>query len=154
MKRKPIPLFYITGGFRPFIWPWWKQILKWVFFAGWWRDLRTYWYRARYGWAPRDTWSFDTYLCDVLGYGLEYLAEHKHGTPIGYPDPNGGETTDHEQWVADLKRWASAFRENPHDVDIYDAPYYEKHNAEEKRRSENIHQALKEMEPWFESLWD
>jgi hypothetical protein len=41
--------------------------------------------RARRGWAPRDTWSLDGYLCRTLGAMLDHLAEHTHGWPQG-PD--------------------------------------------------------------------
>ena len=55
----------------------------------------------------------------------------------------------------DLRRWATAFAEDPDDVDIYDRENgYARHNAEETRRRTNLHTALKELEPWWEALWD
>jgi hypothetical protein len=186
--RKPIP-FCSFGGYRLLCSHWWWDLLDYVVgvdrnryrelpeYAQWWhwldvgvpgwlRDVRTYWHRARYGWAPKDTWSLDDYLNGVLAGSLAHLAEHTHGTPCGYP-MRGDEAaaivadgtweemvTDHVRWEADLRRWAHAFSEEPNDVDIFDKPDYVRHNAEEKRRRDAIHQALREMEPWWDALWD
>lgn len=175
-RKKPIKLWSV-GGYVPFCSAWWNDIGWWavgvslrntyddrpwwrrvdVDIPGWVKDIRTYWHRARYGWAPRDTWSLDYYLCGVLAGSLERLADHAPGTPAFYPNQNpvtGDEETDHNLWRADLKRWAKAFSESPHDVDIYDAPTYEKQLAEEERRRDAIHTALRQMEPWFDALWD
>ena len=170
INPKPIPFCHF-GGYRPCCRWWWSDLLEYLTgicfdeylheyanpsirfrLPGWVQDIYTYWHRARYGWAPGDVWSLDAYLCSVLAGSLEHLAEHKNGSPAGYPD--GGETTNHDLWQANLKRWAQAFRENPNDVAIYDEPNYEKHRAEETRCRENLHKALREMEPWFEALWD
>ena len=111
-----------------------------------WLCAVTYWYRARHGWAPRDTWSLDIHLNKVLAGSLMHLANTTHTYPLGYKT--------HEQWVADLLRWAKAFSEDPEDVDIFDKPIYTLHWAEEHRRRKAIHQALKELEPVWDSLWD
>jgi len=124
--------------------------------------MATYWHRARYGWAPRDTWSLDLYLNSVLGGALDHLATHSGGAPTGYGvdapegyDVDGNlDTTNFAQWEADLRRWAAAFREAAEDVTIYDAPTYERQQAEERRRRENLHTALREIEPWWDALWD
>jgi hypothetical protein len=152
-------LYYITGiSGEP---PWsrfhddelWWQTLTWRR-PGWVVDIHTYWHRARYGWAPRDTWGLDGYLNGVLAGSLSHLAENTHGTPAGYPSLTEWGETDHQMWSDDLKRWSKAFSEDPEDVDIYDKPDYTLHNAEEKRRRDAIHQTLKEIEPWWDALWD
>ena len=58
--------------------------------------------RARRGWAPRDTWSLDGYLCRILGAMLDHLAEHTHGWPQG---PDFVEFTD---WQDALRSRADA----------------------------------------------
>lgn len=131
--------------------PWWKT-LRWGL-PGWLHDIKTFWHRARYGWAPRDTWSLDYYLNGVLAGALQYLADHNHGAPAGYGSADNVETN-FEKWDSDLRRWAKTFSEDSNDVKIYDKPNYEKHWAEEKRRREAIHLALREIEPWWDSLWD
>jgi hypothetical protein len=179
MTRKAIP-FCSFGGYRRFCSWWWHDLLwyvtgisvdkyrremkrPWWRFAalrrpGWAADIYTYWHRARYGWAPKDTWSLDHYLNGVLAGSLVHLADHSYGTPAGYPTlelTEATDATDHVKWEADLKRWARAFSEDPDDVDIYDASDgYVKQWAEEKRRRDAIHQALREMEPWWDALWD
>ena len=145
---------------------------------GWCYDAYTFWHRGRFGWAPRDTWSLDTHLNHVLAGTLEHLAYHSHGVPAGYGFPGGAAeeaameasvqvqagvqhmpedlTVDARflQWQAKLLEWAKAFSEDPQDVDIYDQPDYTTHHAEEERRRNALHKALKEMEPWWEMLWD
>ncbi len=167
--RKSIP-FFSFGNYRLLTRFWWCDLLwyttgvsishhyayvgvRWRT-PGWYSDLHTYWHRARYGWAPRDTWSLDGHLNDVLAGTLEYLADHKHGCPQGYFDVTKPDDECHK-WNTDLRRWAHAFSENPNDVTINDrSQNYAQQRAEEERRRQNIHVALKEIEPVWESLWD
>jgi hypothetical protein len=141
-----------------------------------WDDARTLYLRARYGWAPRDVWSLDHYLNRVLAGALERLANTTHGTPVGYPyqvphirdgesmrpyrdhdDPNDV-ITDHAVWQADLRRWAIVFREAADDSDIFQdgSPFAtsESQLVEMQRRSDAVRQALAEITPWWEALWD
>lgn len=180
--RKKIPFFHITLR-RPFTRWWFVDIFTYflpfrfrysftttgggrhtlcVEYPGFCKDIYNVWHRARYGYAPRDTWNLDSYLNGVLAGSLEYLALTKRGSPAGYPNVNPADSlecedggTNHEEWTADLNRWAHAFSEDPNDVSIYDRhDGYEKQRAEEDRRRNNIHKALKEIEPWWEALWD
>lgn len=164
------PINFISlGGYRRFCLLWWFDLLEYmtplqlhtsysgatritIHWPGFLRDIYEFWHRGRYGWASRDTWSLDMYLNQVLAGTLAHLADHTNGSPNGYP--TGGDDTDHEQWQTDLKRWAKAFSEDPHNVAIYDRPKYVKQWAEEERRRAAIAQALKEMIPWWEALWD
>lgn len=129
------------------------ESMQWAM-PGWCRDLYTFYHRGRYGWAPRDTWSLDIYLNRVLAGSLTHLAEHTHGCPQEYFDASATDNECH-RWNAELRRWALAFREDPQDVDIYDRDNnYAAQKAEEDRRRANLHQALKEIEPMWEALWD
>ena len=138
---------------------------------GWCYDIHTFWHRGRYGWAPRDTWSLDHYLNRVLAGSLECLARDSHGVPAGFPEgmeywvpPASQEIPDSgsndvdarfKLWQDKLLEWAKAFHEDPDDVVIYDREDdYVRQRAEEERRRVNLHKALKEMEPWWEGLWD
>lgn len=129
-----------------------------------WQDVRTAWHRARYGWAPSDTWNLQDYLAGVMAGSLKHLAETSYGSPNGYPLTEGitAETpTNHELWKQDLLRWAEACREYALDENdlyndaVYDqmTPDYEHIALIAKQRNEAFHHALKEMEPWFDSLW-
>lgn len=134
--------FFHVGGYRRFCWHWWKDIAEYVF-GGWYQDIKTYWHRARYGWAPRDVWSLDNYLAGVLAGSLEHLAKTTHGAPFGYPNmtPHVVESdTDHEKWEADLRRWAKAFHDYAEDEDFW--------------YSKEVRDALLEIAPWFGSMWD
>lgn len=154
--KQPIR-FRSSGGYRRFCDLWWRDWFRWLT-VGWLRDIRAYWHRARYGWAPCDTWSLDYYINGVLGGALEHLAEHSCGAPCGYPDPaptTWEPPTDCDQWQADLRRWAKAFQDAARD------DYYEIHgenfdawHADEDARRVALHAALKEIEPWWDALWD
>jgi len=161
-------------GYRRFTRYWWNDILRYMtglsvysyqwsfqlYAPGWCKDIYTYWHRARYGWAPRDTFNLDGYLNQVLAGSLEYFAEHTEGCPHSYI-VNNKDNFDAacSQWETDLRRWAQAFSKDPSDVYIEDnkdssVPIYLQHSAEEQRRRNNLHQALKEIEPVWESLWE
>lgn len=129
--------------------------------VGWIFDLKTAWHRARYGWAPRDCWSLDEYLEGVLAGSLEHLAHNHWGTPPGYPNVQSGfeDSTNHEQWTADLLRWSATFKHKltddyiekycqvePHDYDGW--------NKDEAERRKAAMDALKELLPWWGGLWD
>lgn len=144
---------------------WWAELLWYVTgisvtdtysyqTPGWCKDVYTFYHRGRYGWAPRDTWCLDDYYNHVFAGSLDYLANHHWGCPQAYFDETQTCRECHE-WDVTLRRWATAFSESPNDVDIYDAETdYRQHHAEQTRRRENIHAALKEMEPVWEYLWD
>lgn len=158
--------FSSFGGYRWFSSYWWNEVLWYTTglhlsieflptwgSPGWCRDIYTFYHRGRYGWAPRDTWSLDIYLNRVLAGSLTHLAEHTQGCPRDYFDADATGNECH-RWGAELRRWSLAFREDPQDVDIYDHDNnYAAQKAEEDRRSVNLHQALKEIEPMWESLW-
>ena len=163
--RKPIP-YCSFGGFRPFSSYWWKDVRRYIV-RGWWYDLHAYWHRARYGWAPRDVWSLDNYLNDVLGATLEHLANTTNGTPAGYPfinpkmKKNGEPKTNHKMWEHDLKRWGRAFDdlnwwdENDHHFPRDNDPnWYAKYRAVDEFFSNRAQKALKQMAPWWRGLWD
>lgn len=163
MTRKPIR-FCSFPTYRRFSWWWWNDLLGYligieqnIYQQDWWRisvhrpgwmmDIYTYWHRARYGWAPKDVWDLDYHLNHLLAETLTQLAERTHGYPTGYRST--------EAWQADLRRWAQVFSEDPNDVKFYeDDQGYQQYRAEEKRRRDAIHQALKELEPWWDALWD
>lgn len=168
--RKPIP-FCSFSGYRPFTFYWWNRLLCYLtgitFYGarglsmgrpGWFVDIYTYWHRARYGWAPRDTWSLNCYLNSTLAGTLEYLADYSLGCPSDYVDGTNSNDECHK-WTADLRRWAQAFSEDPDEdsnaVSIHDSSKnYTEHLTEEERRHANIHAALKELEPVWQTLWD
>lgn len=187
--KKPTP-FCSFGGYRRFCDAWWNDLIwyatgvhyalhvsdiyhwwqRWSLdWPGWCRDIYTYWHRARYGWAPRDTWSLDCYLNRVLAGSLAHLAEHSNGAPAAYGERETGDRGDgfvhamdlgdadanFDRWATDLRKAALAFSEDPHDVDIYDAADgYVRHRAEEERRRANLKVALLWVAEWWEALWD
>lgn len=155
-EKVKIPIF-THNPYRVFCSSWWKHWFEQLT-TGWWRDLRAFWHRGRYGWEPRDTWGLDNYYDGVMGGSLMYLSEHHCGAPFGYPNlhPESMEAgTDFDKWKADLKRWAQTFLDNARD-DYYEihGNNYEAWNADERRRYEARNAVLQEMVPWWGGLWD
>lgn len=163
MVREAIP-FCSFGGYRPFTSYWWSQLWRYLI-RGWYQDIYTYWHRARYGWAPRDTWNLDHSLNRVLAGTLTHLAEHCNGAPAGYPrlKNRNHDKTDFKRWEYDLKRWGRAFEDLNwwEENDIYfprddnDPNWYQnKLMPVEQFFAKRAEKALKEMAPWWQALWD
>lgn len=166
------PIYFCSfGGYRRFSRTWWKRLLYYITgidlgcgltnvrwgTTGWPHDLYTFYHRGRYGWAPRDTWSLDTYLNQVLGHTLIHLADTSHGSPAGYPHKDGAEDTNHAQWEADLRRWGQAFLDLHAWQQEEFMTYGGDHKArlrEEHRRYQKVRAALRELGPWWGGLWD
>lgn len=173
MKKTPIPFCNATH-YRPFTRVWLRDWLQWLSYA-WVYDVRDYWLRARYGWAPTDTWSLDHYLATVMAGTLRHLADTTSGAPCGYPDLNAtidddptpdfdAWKRDFDAWKRDLTRWADVCDNyiNDNYVQLYCDPRrklglepdYEAWNKDEDERNRMFHQVLQEIEPWFDSLWN
>ena len=45
------------------------------------RFIKRIYYRARYGWAPEDTWNMDRWFLRVVPQMLHYFADHTHTYP-------------------------------------------------------------------------
>lgn len=177
MKQKAFQ-FFSLGRYRPFCDAWWNDGLAYwtgLDFSGrqhileidarrvewhrprWCHDIYTYWHRARYGWAPQDTWDLDNYLDTVIGHSVIHLSNHTHSAPTGYPrlmnlpldgdwspvtDYDWSPVTDYDQWRADLLRWGTAC--------AMASAALEDEDASAAARTK----ALEEMLPWWDSLWD
>ena len=136
--RQPIGFCHF-GGCRRWIWPWWVDLFEYAtrYF---WLDCYRFYHRGRYGYSDIDSWGGQhEYLAKVMSGMLYDLAQHAHGTPMGYPDraendggfgadcmqrvtlPDDPPETDHELWKADLLRWAQVFEDFQRDdyVDLY-----------------------------------
>ncbi len=154
--------FLDYGGYRPWTVPWLKSNIQ-RYTTGLFRSFKTFYLRARYGWAPRDTWSLDAYLSGVLAGSLYHLADNKHGAPACYPKNRDGIEcackdmsecqTDFAQWEADLKRWAKVFHDYQDEGSLHKMGAPEMFLAEQERMKA-VQQALKEMAPYWGALWD
>lgn len=170
--RKPIAFCSFRES-RPCTFYWWDSLLFYftgiTFYnfrdrfairrPGLFVDIYTYWHRARYGWAPRDTWALHCYLNSTFAGTLEYLADHSFGCPASYVDETNPDNNGFHKWRVDLRRWAHTFSEDPEEksnaVHINNSSKnHVKQLKEEKRRHANIHAALKELEPVWQDLWD
>lgn len=147
----------------------WRGLHRWIayFFGtrGFWRDLYECYHRARYGWAPSDVWSLDSYLADVMASTIHHLAKTSHGAPCGYPDPNGGQfspdgdapVTHFDQWYDDLRRDARALEDYNwwhREGMIGDFPSNEAFFAVERWIQHRQRKAMAHMAEWYGGLWD
>jgi len=62
------------------------------------RWIKSFFLRGMYGWAPCDTWSFDTYLAKVMSEGLAYLSTNSRGYPSDYTE---------NEWSEKLSYWST-----------------------------------------------
>lgn len=156
MPKQPISTWHISSGYRPLCWYWWYYWYRYIT-HGWYQDIYTFWHRGRYGWAPRDTWSFDLYIAGVLGAGLAYLAATTVGAPCGYPEQRPEFIDDdlsYEQWLTDITRWSVACSNYAKD-DYWDlhGRNFDAWHADETARYLAFQTALKELAPWVGGLW-
>ena len=77
-KMTGLSVHYPSYGLRY----WLCHPIKWVkdIFG----DLRAAYQRAKYGWAPRDTFSFDNWFMEVIPPMLLYLADDSEGLGVSY----------------------------------------------------------------------
>jgi len=169
--HSPMRIFEVTHAER-FSKYWWKDVFTYPFSKrGLFFDLYTFYHRGRYGWAPMDVWSFDSYLERVIGAGLNHLAENSHGAPSGFPNPDPNTNTDFDLWSVTLKQWSKSFADsyyytmNSGELATYESKYpvidpvNDPHNfnlstVKEQKLSANISNSLVEMSKWFRNLWD
>lgn len=65
--------------------PWWKVHVYWPLKRRWEQltefpyIVRDYFVRGKRGWANRDVWGFDSYLCEIIVGGLKHLKKTRHG---------------------------------------------------------------------------
>lgn len=128
---------YLVG--RWFTWHEWRYQFKY--------RLAGMFHRAWYGWAAKDTWSFDGYLATVIAGGLHHLADNNCGCP-GHFVEKYGETNGRcfLEWNAWLRRTAYWFEEYADDfgpdwLDLERRAYF--HNVILPEFCEN-----------FSALWD
>ena len=95
--------------------PWRRFVVSWF---GYWLDPRTHWgalrdvyLRGRYGFAPSDTWSLDSYLTRWVPEALLYI----RGS--GYPS-----NMTLEEWDAVIDEMIDGFRAHAESEEMDDVP--------------------------------
>lgn len=126
--------------------PQWYLTHPWEYFRDVWCDIIAFFQRGGRGYADCDTWSFDTYLQEVLVGGLRLLAKKTHS----YPGIEEAKT--YEDWVKLLKEMADGFQA----VIDYEETGWEKDNDGKKRKEAYRKQekSLALVSKWFDALWD
>lgn len=119
-----------------------------------WRELGQMWHRARYGWAPEDTWSLDHTLAEVLPSMLRYLKDHRH--TLGYfPEREDLLTADADQAWSDIaSQQADAWLEAMASAwDTYRGLLAGSAPSDDPRW-EQVHAAFRDLVDHLEYLWD
>lgn len=73
----------LSVHYPSYSWRYWlRHPIKWIkdVFG----DLRAAYQRAKYGWAPRDTFSFDNWFMEVIPPMLRYLADDSERFGVSY----------------------------------------------------------------------
>lgn len=134
-------------------------------------DVRAAYQRAKYGWAPRDTFSFDGWFMEVIPPMLRYLAHDSECLGVDY----GREPFDTpEKWHQFIRSLADRIESCKEEEQDKRNEYYEKYirqltsgqNDEElnkkyfarseelwREAEQTIQEALQDMSKYFFALW-
>lgn len=115
--------------------------------------------RGRRGWASHDTWSFDTYLSEVIAGGLRELAEYGHGYPCDFP----GEFEGWQAWLREKADWFEWYAKDE-DGTSDELGWIRKDLTREERRARMdayqakmdkfFNEVLPDFCKYFGNLWD
>lgn len=144
-------------------WHYWLRNPK-EFFKDVQRETYSFIHRGIFGWAPRDTWSLDSYLSDILpglldclndskpGVGYTFLqkAAKKLGKSVGYGFDYDNETTTlaHTMFAQELTEISKDLRK------YRDMQWSYKYTPDEERQIINkAEKAIKRIASIFPELW-
>ena len=110
--KKDNSIIWINAFYNPY--KFWRAPLRWTkrFFC----SFSIAYDRIVRGWSPYDVWDLNTYVNQVLGQGLEYLADNH----MAYPGDDRFPTP--ESWEEWLRAQAKAFQNYNKDNDEFN-PY-------------------------------
>gem|GEM_PF-2084388 len=130
--------------------PWYKEIYYffryrlWTFILYKKIEFIGFFQRGKRGYAKYDLWSFDCYLCKVIGSGVKELA----GKSIGWPDE---EFKTQEEYTAMLNKMADGF------LNYYDKEFELDGSdsiQEYQKNLDRLEESLELFKKYFGSLWD
>jgi len=124
--------------------------------------------RAWRGYADRDIWSLDHYLCMVIAPALRQLAENKHGYPPfiledrpDLLDEDGTVNDDKaleawQHWIIEKATWFEWYHREELNLspDMTDDQKYAALNLYERQHKNFQENVLADFGRHFESLWD
>ena len=166
--KKAKPVAWINAFYNPY--KFWRAPIEWTkrFF----RSFSIARDRIVRGWSPHDAWDLYVYVNQILGQGLEYLADNH----VGYPGNDRFPTP--ESWEEWLRMTAKAFqndnKENDEDNPYADRywsyikpghynntcpielqeNYWQMDRTIDKRKAADIKLAFRELGEYWECLWD
>ena len=101
--------------------PHWTARVKWFF-----KRRKYVRERARQGWSSYDVWDFDTYLAQLIGGAMEFLAQNNMSRPWEYTD---------EEWKEKLLHISECFKQ--YNIDQPCPSYSAWRASVEREESEN-----------------
>lgn len=128
----------------------WYLLHPWEYIADYCRDLWAFYQRGTRGYADYDTWSFNSYLTEVLAGGLKGLSKWQNGYP------GWGEAKTMEKWQRILKRMQSGFQDvlDFEEGDYWVSQPFKSYAKRSKVVYKNQDKSLKLLSKWFNHLWD
>lgn len=94
----------------------------------WYKEIRDFIHRGKYGWAKSDAWNFDDYLAEVIADGISYLISIDNNVKCGgstlcskcYIFKRDEENCQKasEEWISNLKKIVDVCRKYDNDDDL------------------------------------
>lgn len=124
--------------------------------------IRNDWQRSQRGWARRDLWSMDGYICELLGGMIAEMRKEAHSHPCN-PDgkyascgsmPDGGPCGCEHDWNDTLDTIAEPLLAYKTRWDYLPRETTDQHVKREEKVVANAQAALRKIADVLPSLWD
>jgi len=114
-------------------------------------ELPCFFRRGKKGYSYIDTWSFDSYLCDVIAGGVELLKTNVHGAPPDLFDSTAKNQT--WKWEEILTKISCGFKAGKAlvNMDYRDRSDWE---SREKELEAQFNEGMDLFRQYFFNLWD
>ncbi len=112
-----------------------------------WRHCKSFFSRGRKGYAKTDLWSFDLYLCKIIGYGLIDLSNNLSGYP--------SELESTGEWKSILNKMASGFLGYVQEEEYFsENETFREFETRKKKAEIKLNESLALFKRYFINLWD
>ena len=134
-----------------------------MFIRDWYYEVKYFIQRGQRGYSDRDTWDFDSYLCEIIPPAIRYLSKNKSGCPGDLWDKEAKNNECHK-WFEILEEIAQGFEAADQikslsryckwlktDKEVYD---HELEMEKDKQLAVKFERGMELFAKYFLNLWD